>query len=449
MSFQRQLGFTRHPVGLSTLFFTELWERFSFYGMQAILVLYLVLAVEQGGMGYSLTHAAVIYGNYTMSVYLLSVLGGYLADRLIGATHAVLIGGITIAAGHFSIATGFPMSLYIGLGCIAIGTSLFKPNVTSLVGSLYAPDDSRRDSGFSLYYMGINIGAFMAPLVCGYLAQGAGFRSLLSFWGLDSRRSWHWGFAAAGVGMLIGLAVFTRSWSRFNQLAPKRSQPASAPAAAIGGGYAQRIGAILFFCASATLFFAMAKQAGSSLNLFADRLTRTEFFGSPFPSSWFQSVSAVFVVLLAPLFSILWLRMGERQPSSPVKAVLGLGAAALSFLIMTYAAKAAALGPVSPLWLLSVYFMQTIGELCISPVGLSNVTRLAPPRRVGLMLGIWFVAIAFGAKLAGLFAEWYGRAADELPRVFAQQALFVAAGCVLLAFLAQRVSRVIRKMGIA
>ena len=274
----RTLGFGAHPAGLTTLFFTELWERFSFYGLQALLILYLVLPVEEGGRGYSVAHAAMIYGNYTMAVYLLSILGGYLADRLLGAARTVLMGGVTIVAGHICLAIGPTGSLYTGLGCIAVGTALLKPNVTSLVGSLYARDDPRRDAGFSLYYMGINIGAFAAPLVCGYLAQGEGFREWLAMSGMDPKRSWHWGFGAAAMGMFVGLLVFAMRWRKWNE--PIANDVPSVRSEAISqwqhGG--RRFAAIAFFCACAIVFFAMSKQAGSSLNLFGDRFTRTELF---------------------------------------------------------------------------------------------------------------------------------------------------------------------------
>lgn len=443
----RTPGFGAHPAGLTTLFFTELWERFSFYGLQALLILYLVLPVDEGGLGYSVAHAAMIYGNYTMAVYLLSILGGYLADRLLGAARTVLIGGVTIVAGHICLAIGPSGSLYTGLGCIAVGTALLKPNVTSLVGSLYARDDSRRDAGFSLYYMGINIGAFAAPLVCGYLAQGEGFREWLAMSGMDPKRSWHWAFGAAGMGMLVGLLVFSLNWRKWT--APIANEVLSVRSAAQSqwqhGG--RRLAAIAFFCACAIVFFAMSKQAGSSLNLFGDRFTRTALFGWEFPSSWFQSVTALWVILLAPMLSALWLRLGERQPSSPAKAVVGLSLAGASFVIMMLAAAASVHGPVSPLWLLCVYFVQALGEMCVSPVGLSSVTRLAPLRMVGLMMGLWFVAIAMGAKLAGLSAAWMGSGTgNQLARIFGQQALLAGVLCVLLAFMTPSVQRLIRQL---
>jgi len=379
-----------------------------------------------------------------MAVYVLSMLGGFVADRFIGAAAAVVIGALVIALGHFCLALGSETSLYVGLSCVALGTSFLKPNVTTLVGRLYAPGDTRRDAGFSLYYMGINVGACVAPLVCGYLAQGAAFREGLRSLGIDPRHSWHFGFGAAGIGMLIGLAVFARGWSRWRALEVARLEIDRPASAAPMSEYAERFAAIAFFCVGAVVFFATAKQAGSSLNLFADRMTRTEVFGWSFPSSWFQSASALFVVMLAPLFSLLWLKLGTRQPSGAAKVVLGLASASLAFTLMSCAAVGVAHGLVSPLWLLSVYFFQTVGEMCVSPVGLSHVARLAPVRFVGLMMGLWFVAIGLGAKLAGVLAAGMdGSSPGQLTWSFGRQALVVAAAAAILALVVPRIRRIV------
>lgn len=442
------IGFNEHPVALRSLFLTELWERFSFYSLQALLILYLVLPQAQGGLGYDVAPAAAIYGNYTMSVYLLSPLGGHIADRWLGARWTVLIGAVVIALGHFSLAVAPEQLLFVALGCVAAGTALLKPNVTALVGALYSENDKRRDAGFSLYYMGINIGAFSAPLLSGYLAQGVGFKSWLATAGFDPRNSWHWGFGAAGVGMLVGLAVFLRAWRTLSDPQPRRPSTAavdvSLNAPDVG---AARVIAIGFFCVCAVLFYAMQKQAGSSLNLFADQHTRNELFGYQFPSSWFQSVNALCVIVLAPLCSALWLRLGDRQPSSPIKAVVGLGFGGLSFLVMAGASSAAEFSAVAPFWLLSAYLLQSMGELCVSPVGLSSVTRLATGRAVGLALGLWFVAIAFGAKLAGMAAAWIGSSArDAQAQIFAQQALIAAIACGMLLLIVPAVRRLLVKV---
>lgn len=456
------IGFERHPRGLAPLFFTEMWERFSFYGLNAILVLYLVLPLEHGGLGYAIAHAATVYGNYVLSVYLCSILGGWLADRVLGAGGAVLLGGVVIACGHFLLAIDPGALLVPGLACVALGTGLLKPNISALVGRLYAAGDERRDAGFSLFYMGINLGAFAAPLACGFLAQSEAFGGwLLRQAGLDPRLSWHWGFGAAGVGMLFGLAVFARYWWwRGGRELLGTPLPGPAPATATAtaqapppglpprGEMLQRLAAIGYFCVGAILFSIVLKQSGASLALFADRLTRNEIFGWAFPSSWYQSVGPALVMLLAPCFSWLWLRLGERQPSSPYKVVIGAALGVLAFVVLVFAAQAAVSGRVSPLWLLGVYFVTTLSELCISPVGLSNVTRLAPQALIGVMMGAWFVAIGLGGKLAGVFASWMDLdAVDGLSGVFVQQALIIAAGGAALALLAPWVRRVVVRSG--
>ena len=234
-------GFAGHPRGLAPLFFTELWERFSYYGMRAILVLYMVAPVAQGGLGFDTKKAASIYGTYTMAVYLTAIPGGLVADRLLGLRRTVLVGGIVIAAGHFSMVFHSMASFYGGMALIAIGTGLLKPNISGLVGTLYAENDPRRDSGFSLFYMGINIGAVLAPLVCGYMAQGAGFKEFVARMGYEPATSWHWAFGAAGVGMTLGLVIFVASRRRFAHVggrpAPRaRTAATAAPAAPLTGG---------------------------------------------------------------------------------------------------------------------------------------------------------------------------------------------------------------------
>jgi proton-dependent oligopeptide transporter, POT family len=450
------IGFGKHPAGLAPLFFTEMWERFSFYGLNALLVLYLVLPVAQGGLGYTTARASLLYGNYVLAVYLFSIVGGYLADRLLGTGRAVMLGGAVIVCGHFSMALGTHASLFVGLACVAVGTGLLKPNISVLVGQLYARDDNRRDAGFSLFYMGINLGAFVSPIVCGYLAQGEGFRLWLAGAGFDPRHSWHWGFAAAGIGMLIGLATFARYWPALSGAGVlMRAAESQARALAAAAGVATRaetlrkLAVIGFFCFGAIVFSIALKQSGASLSLFADRLTRNEIFGWSFPSSWFQSVAPAMVMVLAPCFSLLWLRLDQRQPSSPAKVVIGLVLGTLSFVILVFAAQAAVSGRVSPWWLLSVYFVTTLGELCISPVGLSNVTRLAPPALVGLMMGMWFVAIGLGGKIAGVFSAWLDLDdLTRLPGIFAWQAAIIAAGCVLVAVLMPWARRVMRQNGL-
>ncbi len=427
----------------------ELWERFSYYGMRALLVLFMVAPATSGGLGFGTVEAALLYGNYTMAVYLLSIPGGYAADHLLGARRSVLIGGLVIAGGHFAMAVPSVMGFYLGLVLIALGTGLFKPNISAMVGGLYPPGDPRRDAGFSIFYMGINIGALAAPFVTGFLAQSALFKSWLVAWGLDPAHSWHWGFAAAGVGMTLSIGLFSLRLRRFGSVGSPPDQPSLSPrsALAVVGGSAgllallllsdrpgwewlryvivaipviaiiwftrredlehRRIAAVFVFFIAAMVFWAAFEQAGLSIALFADRLTDNNVMGLDVPSSWYQSLNPLFVILLAPLFAIAWSRLGTRQPSTPVKFVLGLFFLSLSFLLMVPAAQATLAGKVSPLWLVGLFLLQTIGELFLSPVGLSAMTKLAPARMVGIMLGIWFLGAAFGNKLAGLLGAGF------------------------------------------
>jgi len=401
-------GFFGHPRGLSTLFFTEMWERFSYYGMRAFLILYMVAPVASGGLGFSDADAASIYGTYTASAWGLAILGGIVADRFLGQYRSVLVGGIIIAIGHFTLAFPPVPFFYAGLALVAIGTGLLKPNVSTLVGSLYEQADARRDAGFSLFYMGINIGAIAGPLIAGYLAQ---------------RVDWHIGFGCAGVGMALGLLQYVLGKKRLqpglDRLAaqPTPQSPArSAMTPAVGGflGFSgdewKRIGAIVVFFLVATLFWGAYEQQGSTLNLFADRYTRLEVFGFSFPSSWFQSVPPIFVIIFAPTFAWLWIRLGSREPSVPAKIALGLLFMAVGFLILVPAGTMAQADEgvrVSPWWLIAVYMMATIGEVCLYPVGLSAVTKVSPARIVGLMMGVWFLSNAFGNKLAGWSAGFF------------------------------------------
>jgi proton-dependent oligopeptide transporter, POT family len=406
-------AFFGHPRGLSTLFFTEMWERFSYYGMRAFLIIYMVTPAALGGLGLPDPQAASIYGTYTGSAWGASILGGIVADRLLGQYKTVLIGGIIIAIGHFTLAFHSLTSFYAGLACIALGTGLLKPNVSTLVGSLYAPGDTRRDAGFSIFYMGINTGAFLGPIIAGYLAQ---------------RVDWHIGFASAGVGMTLGLIQYVVGRHRLRVAVDRlASQPkatavttaaanATSPATTTSGGILgftstewMRIGAIVIFFLVASLFWGGYEQAGSTLALFAERYTRLEMFGFSFPSSWFQSVQAIWVIILAPVFAWIWMRLGSREPSISVKFALGLAFMGLAFLLLMPAGATAQSGAgmrVSPWWLIWAYMISEFGELCISPVGLSAVTKLAPVRILGVMMGVWFLSNALGNKIAGTAAAF-------------------------------------------
>jgi POT family proton-dependent oligopeptide transporter len=408
VSVAQDRGFFGHPRGLSTLFFTEMWERFSYYGMRAFLILYMVTPTSQGGLGFSDPDAASIYGTYTGSVWGAAILGGIVADRFLGQYRSVLVGGIIIALGHFTLAFKALPFFYTGLALIVVGTGLLKPNVSTVVGSLYAPGDPRRDAGFSIFYMGINLGAFLGPLVAGYLAQ---------------RVDWHIGFAAAGVGMAFGVTQYVLGRNRLipaiererqaREKGPDVSSPAAASEAPSSAGFTsfewKRIGAIVILFIFATLFWGGYEQAGSTLTLFADRYTRLELFGFSFPSSWFQTVQPICVILFAPMFAWLWMRLGPREPSVPAKFALALLFMSLSFFILVPAGAMAQSGEglrVSPMWLIVAYAVSELGELCLSPVGLSAVTKLAPLRIMGLMMGVWFLSNSFGNKLAGSAAGY-------------------------------------------
>ncbi len=421
-----------HPRGLPTLFFTEMWERFSYYGMRAFLILYMVAPASAGGLGFTDQDAASIYGTYTGSVWLAAIFGGLVADRFLGQYRSVFVGGVVIALGHFTLAFKALPFFYTGLALIVIGTGLLKPNVSTLVGSLYEAGDSRRDAGFSIFYMGINLGAFIGPLIAGYLAQ---------------RVDWHAGFACAGVGMVLGLVQYVLGKKR---LQPALDRLAAQPKAAAsenpgaGGGFTaaewKRMGAVVILFLFAALFWGAYEQAGSTLNLFADRYTRLSVLGFSFPSSWFQSVQPIFVILLAPVFAWLWIRLGKREPSSPAKFAWGLFFMGLAFLVLVPAASLAQSGTgirVSPWWLVGAYFISELGELCLSPVGLSVVTKLAPVRVVGLMMGVWFLSNALGNKLAGWAAGFFSTM--PLPTLFGTVAGVTLVAAVLMFLLVKPV----------
>jgi POT family proton-dependent oligopeptide transporter len=417
-----------HPRGLSVLFFTEMWERFSYYGMRAILILYMVAPVSSGGLGYSTVRAAAIYGWYTMLVYASAIPGGFVADRWIGHWMAVLAGGGIIALGHFSMAVPRTELFFAGLGLIVIGTGLLKPNVSSMVGMLYDKDDPRRDSGFSIFYMGINIGAMASPIVCGWLGQ---------------RIDWHLGFGAAGIGMLLGLTQYLlgKRWLERARAQRVETQTVVEAKEPFTRDEWMRILLIMVLFVFAIAFFAAFEQAGSSLTLFADRFTRLSILGWSFPSSWFQVEQPLFVLLLAPVFAWMWIRMGKRQPSSLAKFAMGLMLVGIGYVIIVPAAALAQRNGVrvSPMWLTVLYLLHTFGELCLSPVGLSIVTKFSPKRVVGLMMGIWFLAVAFGNRLAGWAAGFF----DVIPvaRLFTYNASVCIAAAVLLALLVKPILR--------
>jgi len=471
-------GFFGHPRGLSTLFFTEFWERFSYYGMRAILILFMTAPLAAGGLEFDTAKAGVVYGTYTALVYLTALPGGWLADRFLGQRRATLYGGVVIMLGHICLAVPSLASFYLGLGFIVSGTGLLKPNVSTMVGQLYGAEDVRRDAGFSIFYMGINLGALLSPFVCGWLAQSGQFRGILQSMGLRPESAWHWGFAAAAVGMFFGILQYLAGWKHLgdagmNPVVPDdpaeqarnrrrlRTGVTGLAALIVGIAVLGRLGivhvtpeglgnafgvalvavTVLFFAGllgshgwtsgerkrlitilvlflGSAIFWSVFEQAGSTLNLFAERSTDNRVFGMGFPASWFQSANPIFIVLLAPVFAWLWVRLGKRDPSSPVKFAFGLLFVAAGFAILIVAARLAAAGvKVSPLWLTATYFLHTIGELCLSPVGLSSVTKLSPRRLVGQMMGTWFMGTALGNLIAGLAGGGFaGMSTSELFR---------------------------------
>jgi proton-dependent oligopeptide transporter, POT family len=434
-------GFVGHPKGLGPLFFTELWERFSYYGMRAILVLYMVAPAAQGGLGFETKHATSIYGTYTMAVYLTALPGGLLADYVFGARLAVLIGGIIIAVGHFSMVFHSLTTFYLGMILIAVGTGLLKPNISTMVGGLYRENDPRRDSGFSIFYMGINIGAVLAPLVIGYFAQGESFKRILSSMGFAPTSGWHFGFGAAGVGMILGLTIYLLNQRQLAQVGNRVKKQTAATlkndtsSTALTANDWKRIVAMLIFFLFTIAFWAAYEQKGASLNLYAKDLVQTEIFGMKFPSSYLQSCTPLFVILLAPFFSAIWVRMQDRQPSSPVKFTIGLLFIGAAYLLLIPASLLTVEGKISPLWLVGLYFLEVCGEMCLSPVGLSTVTKLAPVKLVGIMMGAWFLATSFGNKLAGYLSGFYvATNSMQLVKLYGGIALglLVAAGVLAL-----------------
>jgi len=438
------------PKGLFLLFFVEMWERFSYYGMRALLVLYMIKFLQ-----FSTEKAGQIYGWYTGMVYLTPLIGGYIADRYLGQRKAIVIGGILMALGHFSMAWPALPFFFSALILLIMGNGFFKPNISTVVGSLYEQNDPRRDSGFTIFYMGINLGAFFSPIVCSTLGEKIG---------------WHWGFGAAGVGMVIGLSMYL--WGQKVFLGEKCLKPSNpnkkyyipilllsvillflilsafqfsgykikesipnyiywiaAIFVAFGLIYSytlkseksklthiekQRIAVIFIMVFFSIFFWAAFEQAGSSLTLFADRETNRiiNIFGWKWeiPAGYFQSINPLLIFILAPFFSKLWIKLSEmnKEPSSPLKFSIGLALLGIGFVIMVIASTVyQEHGPVSVFWLLGAYFFHTLGELCLSPVGLSLVTKLAPIQFGSLMMGVWFLSSFAANFVGGFFAGNY------------------------------------------
>ncbi|WP_458401404.1 peptide MFS transporter [Candidatus Avelusimicrobium sp.] len=406
---------TGQPKALYMLFMVEMWERFNYYGMRALLVLFMISAV----VNFSTATASKIYGMFTALVYLTPVLGGYLADKYIGRRHSITIGAILMALGQFVLASYeivHPyVALSIGLTLIIIGNGFFKPNISTIVGELYEPNDPRRDAGFTIFYMGINLGAMFAPIVCGFLGEPADPTSLAEAY------KWKYGFMAAGVGMVIGLIWYLVSQNKYLGtigLKPvtkkEKTEDSASKDAPLTPEEKDKIKAIFTFVFFAVFFFAFFEQAGSSLNVFAlqqtDLTLTLPLIGEiTLKASYFQSINPIFVLILAPLFAKMWVKMGDKELSIPAKFGWGLFLQGLGFVAVAIGAAlyAAHGNPVSVIWLILVYLFCTMGELCLSPVGLSMVTKLAPAKFMSLFMGVWLLASFFGNLLAGKLASYY------------------------------------------
>lgn len=449
---------TSHPAGLYSLFFTEMWERFSYYGMRALLVLYLTSTALKGGFGLERASALEIYAIFTGLVYLTPIVGGILADKLLGQRQSVYIGGLLMALGNFvlalsagiagadSVADGRQALLNIGLGMLIAGNGFFKPNISTMVGGMYEKNDIRRDSGFTIFYMGINLGAFLAPLIAGSLGEIYG---------------WQYGFTASGIGMLLGLVIFASTQKYLLNVGLPPSAPPEQTrllpknyisialwtigvaalvygmltvfitmsdslyniitnsifgigAIAViylifsntkGSDEWSRVGVIIVLALFNVLFWAGFEQAGGTFNLFAEENTDRSIGSSTIPTTWFQSINAFAIFTLAPVFAMLWIYLNKRKanPNIPVKFGLGLLMLGLGFVVMFFASQLADTGvKVSAMWLVSVYILHTIGELFLSPIGLSMITKLSPPKIVSLMMGLWFGSIALANYMAGI-----------------------------------------------
>lgn len=491
-------GFAGHPRALGPLFFTEMWERFSYYGIRPLLVLFMAATVFEGGLGFSRETASAIVGIYAGAVYLSALPGGWLADNWLGQRRAVWYGSVLIALGHLSIAFSAVWGatwFFIGLVLIVIGSGLFKSCISVMVGSLYDQGDVRRDGGFAIFYMGINIGGLMAPLFTGLLMREYG---------------WHWGFGIGGLGMLLALLIFRLSAIPAMRRADSlRGRAASWDAPAVhrrGVGYyvaalavacalfialvangaivldavaiAEAMTTVIIVCAlgyfvylfafsgldkqerarivvcfilimAAAFFWASFEQQPTSYNLFAHDYTDRMLFGWEVPAVWFQSFNPVFIILLGPLFGWLWPALGRRrlEPGSPVKFVLGLLFAAGGFALMMLAAMRVAGGAaqVSPLWITGSLLLLTIGELCLSPVGLSTMSALAPVKLRGQLMGLWFTASALGNLVAGLIGGHVNaEELEQLPELFARCAVALVTCAVLLALLTPVIKRMLK-----
>jgi POT family proton-dependent oligopeptide transporter len=499
--------FFGHPVGLRTLFLTEMWERFSYYGLRPLLILFMSAALIDGGFGFDRGAASAIVGIYAASVYLASLPGGWVADRWLGLRRAIMLGAVLITLGHLSIGvSGFAgqgtagkASFFAGLVLIVLGTGLLKPNISAIVGDLYPEGGSRRDAGFSIFYMGINTGSFFGQLVTGFLGEKVG---------------WHLGFGAAGVGMLLGLISFKlmapKTLGDLGTDIERLPDPAAQATrernvklvclgvlAAIAAVFAvaitgiwipnpvqiaqnmtvvlvgsaaiffayvfafggmnrdenKRMLVILVLFIAAAIFWSAFEQQPTALNLFARDFTDRNVMGWEIPATWFQSVNSFFIIVFAPVAAAVWVALGRRPQgdlSAPAKFATGLLFTVAGFVLMIFAAnRIVASGGtllVSPMWLVGSYFLQTLGELCISPVGLSSMTKLSPRKYLGQVMGIWFVASAVGNLIGGLVGGHVDpEKLDQMPALFTTTSLFLLAAAVVLGLLIKPIKRMLER----
>jgi proton-dependent oligopeptide transporter, POT family len=429
-----------HPKGLFVLFFTEMWERFSYYGMRALLVLYmtqyLFIEIDKGKevLGFNalkmmlegffgpLQHQALssqIYGLYTGFVYFTPFFGGLLADRILGQRKSVYLGGALMAIGHFLMAV--ESMFFPALFFLILGNGAFKPNISTQVGNLYPEGDARRDSAFTIFYMGINLGAFFSPLVCGTLGQVYG---------------WHYGFGAAGIGMLIGLLVYHFGKDKLptDRISKKEAGQVQSDEPLTKEEW-QRIWALVILCAVNVFFWGIFEQQGNTLQLWADKNTDWSLFGLEIPSTWYQSFNPAMIFIFAPLMNILWGWQNKRgkEPSSVAKMGIGCLLCGIAYIVMVLATKY--VGPEdkgSIMWLAGTTWLFTMGELYLSPIGLSLVTKVSPARIVSMMMGMWFLSSFFGNYASGLIGGFY----DVMPKenfFLLCTGLGVAAGLIFFA----------------
>ncbi|MBR8661633.1 MULTISPECIES: peptide MFS transporter [Brevibacillus] len=412
-------GKPKHPPGLYLLFFTELWERFSYYGMRALLTLYLTTALISGGLGFEKGVAMSIYGFFTGAVYFTPLIGGYLSDRYLGRRLAITIGGITMAAGNFVLfAEHSLLGLYLGLALLIIGNGFFKPNISTLVGELYPENDNRRDSAFTIFYMGINIGAFFAPLVCGYLAEDL-FKTTVN--GVV-QYGFKYGFLAASIGMMIGQLIFNLLGNRYlgdigKKPVGKSEDKAKAAAAnaPLTKKEKQRTAVIIIITCFVVFFWAGFEQAGSSLTLYTDKFVDKQVFGYEVPTSWFQSLNPLFIVLLAPILSGLWVKLASSKRGDlkiPTKMGIGMIMLGMGYMVLLLAVLHTGsdenhiLNKANVMFIVMTYFLHTLGELFLSPVGLSMVSKIAPVKLASLLMGVWLASTGVANILAGELASY-------------------------------------------